>query len=228
MPQFCYRRGVSRLWRCLVVTLAACSSPPPARTSPGSSPLPALELTCASDADCDVIALGLTGAQACCSGCAWRAASKPSLARFRAACAATPAASCPPIDCAIARATARCERGQCAHAVVTTSSAIEIVGDLAFAGATARLRPEAARMLDTIAQTLAANPELVVVEVRASGSDAAPADALALGETRARLVVGELVARGIAPDRLRATGVAGPLPGPKPLVPVFVVAVRRD
>ena len=80
-------------------------------------PLPTLDTTCASDAECIVFDEATTGKYACClfgNGCVLNVANNTSLMRFRAACKSTPPASCPPIGCAQpASPKAKCTAGKC-------------------------------------------------------------------------------------------------------------------
>lgn len=107
-------------------TASETSAPIPQPSAPPSAsasfvatplPLPPLDKTCATDAECIVFDEATTGKYACCmfgNGCVLEVANNTSLMRFRAACKSTPPASCPPIGCAQpASPKARCDAGKC-------------------------------------------------------------------------------------------------------------------
>src|SRR5437762_12777522 len=85
--------------------------------------------------------------------------------------------------------------------IVVTDTSIEIL-ELHFIGATTKVTPESFRFLDSIAATLDGNPSLALVEVRAFGSGAPPARRMELAELRARMVIEQLVRRGVERARL--------------------------
>lgn len=91
--------------------------------------------------------------------------------------------------------------------VVVTDTAIEVLS-MHFIGGTTRISPESSRFLDSVASTLDGNPTITLVEVQAYGSGAPPAGRLDLAMQRARMVIDELVRRGVARGRLRPAGVA--------------------
>ena len=95
---------------------------------------------------------------------------------------------------------------------ITTSTSIEILQPIQFVGPTPEIAPASWRMLDAIAATLNGNPSILLVAIRAFGTDATR-DRLVLGVRRSRAVVDELVHRGVASRRLRASGAAQPDPG---------------
>ena len=91
--------------------------------------------------------------------------------------------------------------------IVVADSAIHVLGEVYFAPGQAELPPGPHEILDAVAEALAANPEIALVEVQ--GHTDARGDAarnLALSERRARAVVDYLVARGVAAARLTARG----------------------
>jgi outer membrane protein OmpA-like peptidoglycan-associated protein len=111
--------------------------------------------------------------------------------------------------------------------VVVVDTSVEILEPVRFVGTTAELTPGALRTLDAVARTLAGNPSITKLEVIGFGSDL-PGPALhqlALGERRARVIAGELVRRGVAPQRLRFGGEAQPRSGRDP-IPVFLILER--
>ena len=92
--------------------------------------------------------------------------------------------------------------------VVVVDTTIEILQPVRFVGVTSNVTASSQRMLDAVAESLIGNPSIVKLEVVAYGNDApvGPPAQIALGERRARSVVGELVRRGVEPARLRASG----------------------
>jgi len=98
---------------------------------------------------------------------------------------------------------------------VVVDTEIEVLPDVWWDGATAKLTHDAERSLDILADTLVGNPEIRVLEIRAFGGDVS---AWALGEERAHVLVEGLVRRHVDPHRLVARGFAvapaGDGPGP--------------
>jgi outer membrane protein OmpA-like peptidoglycan-associated protein len=91
---------------------------------------------------------------------------------------------------------------------VVTETSIEILEGISFVGNTAQVAPEATRILDAIAESLAGNSNILLVEVRGH-SDWAERDRVRRAELsieRAEAVIAELVHRGIAPARLQPYG----------------------
>jgi len=87
-----------------------------------------------------------------------------------------------------------------------------IVDELEFVGGTARFVGGAGPALDAAAATLRGNPSVGSVEVRGHLTPAEFAEAPQLGLQRAWIVREELMARGIAPTRLRLVSVADHCP----------------
>lgn len=78
---------------------------------------------------------------------------------------------------------------------------------LEFRAGSKELLPSAAALLDEIAMLLTEHPELGVVEVQAHTSNEAPqVISMQLSQDRASTVVEQLVARGVAAERLRSQG----------------------
>ena len=108
----------------------------------------------------------------------------------------------------------RC-RGEEGHAapgcrtrrIVTTTTSIELLDLIEFAGNTAELAPPSYRTLDHVAATLIANPSILAIEVRGhSDSLLHPTERAELARQRAEVVVAYLVARGVAASRLTTYG----------------------
>ncbi len=81
-----------------------------------------------------------------------------------------------------------------------------VLRNVNFESGSARLTPTSLAVVDTLAATLRAHPE-VVVEVRGHTDSVGPADVnLDLSQRRAGAVRDELVQRGVAPGRITAVG----------------------
>lgn len=121
--------------------------------------------------------------------------------------------------------------GELAHAErkVVTETSIEIIGPIAFVGASSRLHPggSTTRMLDAIAQTLVGNPSISKIEIRAYGADAQFQRGL-LGTQRARVIVAALVSRGVDGKRLVARGYGAPRPGESADPSLFILARETE
>jgi len=111
--------------------------------------------------------------------------------------------------------------------VVTTDTSIEIFDRIEFVGTTATIAPCSLRTIAFMAEALVGNPQLRVIEVHASGADAG-FGATVLGRARAQAVVAALVARGVAPARLRAVGTIERERGGRPTGPALVIAERGE
>src|ERR1700761_82276 len=83
------------------------------------------------------------------------------------------------------------------HRVVTVTDSIEILDPVEFAPATDRLKPGARHTVDAVAHVLTSFTTMKRIAVVAYG----PA---ALAQKRAQAVVAQLVADGVAPERLVA------------------------
>lgn len=86
--------------------------------------------------------------------------------------------------------------------VVVSGPEIEILGPVEFVPASADIAPRSTGILDAVATTLTSEPTIKLVEVVVHGEDKG------LAEKRASRVRDQLIARGVAPERLRAS--AGP------------------
>jgi hypothetical protein len=109
------------------LSTAARTTPDTTATAPTSSQtpanarkIPALQVSCGTDADCELLSDEPTDdaprTYACCTGCVQRAANRTSVGAFRAACAQSPAPMCPPIGCVQPIVRAACISGSCAIA----------------------------------------------------------------------------------------------------------------
>jgi outer membrane protein OmpA-like peptidoglycan-associated protein len=95
------------------------------------------------------------------------------------------------------------------HRIVSTSSSMELLDAVAFAGNTTELAPPSYRTLDHVAYTLIANPSIHVIEVRCHGDSLPHAPQRAgLAQQRAEVVAAYLVAHGVAASRLTTRGVS--------------------
>jgi outer membrane protein OmpA-like peptidoglycan-associated protein len=111
-----------------------------------------------------------------------------------------------------------------ASRVVTTSSSIEILDQITFAGNTAELAPPSYRTLDHVAQALIANPSIVELQVRGhSDSQLHPTERAELARKRAEVVAAYLVARGVAASRITTYGASDS----EPLYPPDDIRNRR-
>jgi len=104
-------------------------------------------------------------------------------------CRDQPADSCPP------------------RRIVTTDSSIEILEPIAFVGNTAELTPTSNRMIEAVARSLIGNPDILVVEVRGHSDSLLHREERAeLARKRAEVVAAQLIAQGVAPERLTTYG----------------------
>jgi outer membrane protein OmpA-like peptidoglycan-associated protein len=88
--------------------------------------------------------------------------------------------------------------------VVVTETDVEILEPVAFVGNTAELTPGSHRTVGVVAQTLLADPGILVLEVRGhSDSLLHPEERAELARQRAEVVAAEIVAAGV--DRARVT-----------------------
>jgi outer membrane protein OmpA-like peptidoglycan-associated protein len=112
---------------------------------------------------------------------------------------------------------------------VVTDSSIEILDDIHFIGTTHQIAGSSIPMMDAVASTLKANPNIKRMEVVAFGSDlhASTLDQIALAQARARAIVQALQLRGVAAQRLVARGSTHP-PRPKNATPMFVILERGE
>lgn len=109
---------------------------------------------------------------------------------------------------------------------IVTDTYIEILSPIRFVGASPALASSSTRILDAIANTLRGNPSIRVMAVVGFGADTA-LDPTTLGLLRARTIVGELVRRGVEPQRLRAEGRAKPAHGTD-LSPELIIVERAS
>ncbi len=91
--------------------------------------------------------------------------------------------------------------------VVVTGEQVVITDKIPFEITKATLKPEAKDLLDEIADTLLANPQITKVEVQGhTDSTGSLQRNLQLSEARAQAVMAALTERGVAPERLVARG----------------------
>ncbi len=91
--------------------------------------------------------------------------------------------------------------------ITVTDERIKIAEKIYFETGSDRIRPESFDLLDAIAQTLAAHPELQKVRIEGHTDNRGDADYnLALSQRRAAAVLIELVQRGVSADRLASGG----------------------
>jgi len=86
---------------------------------------------------------------------------------------------------------------------IVTDTEISILEPIRFVDSTDAIATASLPTIDAVAATFTGNPSLRLIEVHASGPDAAA------GERRARAIVAELVRRGVEAGRLRVRGEAG-------------------
>ncbi|HEY5938111.1 MAG TPA: OmpA family protein [Kofleriaceae bacterium] len=90
---------------------------------------------------------------------------------------------------------------------VVTETSIELLDPIGFVGNTAEVDPSSERIIAAIAETLNGNPSILLVQVRGhSDSTGHPAVRAELAGRRAQAVLEQLVAQGVAPDRLEVYG----------------------
>lgn len=97
--------------------------------------------------------------------------------------------------------------------VVVSESSVELLPPIKFFAGSPSILPSSRQTLDAIAATLTGNPSILLVEVRADGSDGPAVLQQRLGDQRAQLIVDELVRRKVDPKRLVAHGVPTGAPG---------------
>lgn len=95
--------------------------------------------------------------------------------------------------------------------VILSSTSIEILEAITFARDSDELTPAGRQILDAVAATLKGNPDIARIEVGGHAS-ADETDVWGLAARRAEVVRAALVARGVAPARLEATGYAATAP----------------
>lgn len=108
--------------------------------------------------------------------------------------------------------------------VIHVSSSITVLEDVQFADGHIMVPPDLKRVLNTVASTLRANPDLRLIEVQGFANDRGSIGhnvALSLG--RAKLVRNYLVSRGVQHWRLRIAGF-GKTSVPKRAVELVIVA----
>lgn len=90
---------------------------------------------------------------------------------------------------------------------VVTETSIEMLDPISFVGNTAEVAPGSQRVIAAIAETLKGNPSIRLVQVRGhSDSTGHPAVRAELAGRRAQAVLDQLVAHGVAADRLEVYG----------------------
>jgi len=92
-----------------------------------------------------------------------------------------------------------------------TSTDIAILDPITFLPGSATLDARSVPILDAVASTLRGNPSLELVAVQTEAGDALSQFRARLAADRADVVIGELVARGVARVRLVPDPVDGPL-----------------
>ena len=92
-----------------------------------------------------------------------------------------------------------------------TKEQLTILDQVRFAASSARLDRRTNALLDNIALVLTAHPEIVKVRVEGHTDDQGPdAKNLKLSQARAEAVVAYLVEKGVAAERLEASGTVRP------------------
>jgi hypothetical protein len=120
----------------VVVVAAACCKPQPLAVGPDppaigsvappfvtqdassdvaadATTLPPIDRRCSVDADCDWLALDLTGPTICCPSCATTIASRTWTAAVRSICGGALPSACYPLACPLGITTSRCDGGTC-------------------------------------------------------------------------------------------------------------------
>ncbi len=113
------------------------------------------------------------------------------------------------------------ERGR----MVVTETQIDILDPIRFLTGSSALDPRSTPILDAIASTLTGNPSIKLVAVHAYGVDTLVQFRARVGAERAQAIVEQLVARGVARQRLLAQGEAAPPPG-RSVGPTFEILDR--
>ncbi|HSK03658.1 MAG TPA: OmpA family protein [Kofleriaceae bacterium] len=91
--------------------------------------------------------------------------------------------------------------------VVVTETDVEILEPVAFVGNTAELTAGSHRTVEVVAQTLLADPGILVLEVRGhSDSLLHPEERAELARQRAEVVAAEIVGQGVDPARVTTYG----------------------
>jgi outer membrane protein OmpA-like peptidoglycan-associated protein len=106
---------------------------------------------------------------------------------------------------------------------VVTNTDIELLDPIAFFPASDAIEPRSIPTLDAIAKTFVANTSIELVEVQAFAPDALPGVRARLAVDRARVIVEQLVTRGVARNRLTPEGYDTLPPGNPKGAPLFVV-----
>ena len=89
--------------------------------------------------------------------------------------------------------------------MTVTETTVEVIDYTHFAPDSAEIAADQTDVLDAIASTLAANPEITKVEVQGH-ADASERDPAAISQSRADAVVAYLVSKGVEAGRLVAKG----------------------
>ncbi len=79
----------------------------------GSVGGPAMDVSCASDADCVNFSEDIDGPHKCCSGCTNHISNRTWHNQFESACKASPPKECPPLGCAMAIVHPACVANKC-------------------------------------------------------------------------------------------------------------------
>jgi outer membrane protein OmpA-like peptidoglycan-associated protein len=83
--------------------------------------------------------------------------------------------------------------------ITVSDTKIEILDPIAFVGDTAEIAPSSNPMLDAVAANMSGEPSIKLVEIVVHGPDKA------LSAQRAKALVDQIVARKVAPERLRSS-----------------------
>lgn len=114
----------------VTLMLLGCSRPQPVAVGPDPSDaavavahdtpttadagtLPPIDRRCSTDADCDWIALEISGADTCCPSCGTTIAARTWTTAVRAICAKAMPPTCAPLACPLGITTSRCDAGMC-------------------------------------------------------------------------------------------------------------------
>jgi outer membrane protein OmpA-like peptidoglycan-associated protein len=106
---------------------------------------------------------------------------------------------------------------------VVTQTSITILDNLRFLPGSPLIDPTTTPILDAMAQTLNANDDIKLVEVRAFAQDALPGVQWVMAQLRAANIVSYLVEKGVDSDRLRPRGVPVPLQGSRARFEIQIV-----
>lgn len=109
---------------------------------------------------------------------------------------------------------------------VVTETTVQALDPIRFDGVSAVITVGSIPILDALAATFDGNPGIRLVEVQAFGGDGIGEWQQVIADHRAQAIVDELIKRGVAPARLRPSGIAQP-PNGRSNTPVFVILERN-